>query len=62
MNRVEILEQVRRFKRKVESLPDSRIKIEAEPPMTEPEAIDWIQRQAEVQCPHCGRYYAEKGV
>lgn len=60
MNRVEILEQIRRFKRHVKSLPDTRIKIEGEAPMTEAEVIVWIERQKSVQCPECGKYRGEK--
>jgi hypothetical protein len=60
VNRVEILEQVRRFKRRVVSLPDTRIKIEGEEPMTEAQAETWIQEQSKIQCPHCGTYYERK--
>lgn len=56
MNRVEILDQVKKFHRSVRSLPDARIKIEGEEPMTEVEAAAWIERQKAVQCPECGKY------
>jgi hypothetical protein len=60
VNRVEILEQVKRFGRAVRSIPDTRIKIEGEQPMTEAQAIAWIERQSLIQCPCCGKYRKKK--
>ena len=60
MNRVEILEQIKRFGRQVESAPDSRIVIEGEKgAFTEPEALAWIDKQALVQCPTCGKLWED---
>ena len=56
MNRVEILEAIRRFKVQAESAPDAKIVIEGVPgSLTEPEAIKWIERRSEIYCPSCGR-------
>jgi len=54
MNRVDILAQIRRFRLRAESVASTKIKIEGVGVMTEAEAIAWIERQSEIQCPTCG--------
>ena len=61
MNRVEILEQIKKFGYRAESLPDSRIQISiCKDPMTEAEAIAWIEQQSLFQCPECGKFRGRK--
>lgn len=50
-----IPDQVRIFGRVVHEVGDL-IKIEGEAPMTEDEVRAWIERQATIQCRHCGEY------
>ena len=61
MNRVMILEQIRKFGFQAESAPDANIVIEGVPgSLTESEAIAWIENREKTHCPSCGRPWEKK--
>lgn len=55
MNRIDLLDQLKRFGFRAHSVKDTRIMVDGVGLMTEKEALDFCERRSKTYCSGCGK-------